>query len=179
MFKVSVLHNCDLNIRQNNRDWYFCHNRAPLHSNVMALHRKIFRHLWTRNDVFLRTFLYYAIEGARYSVSNDIAVVQMIWQTNYLQTFFILKTLNTIDLFYTDLHTTLSDFLNKVARVGCSFYVKSVLICSRCGHGLHPLLRPGHHHVHVCNKPKGKQITRNMHKTNNATLPGLTYRWSI
>lgn len=49
------------------------------------------------------------------------------------------------------LHAALPDLLDEVPGVGGGLYVERVLVGSCCGHGLHPLLRPRHHHVHVCN----------------------------
>lgn len=63
----------------------------------------------------------------------------------------------------TDLHATLSDLLDKVAGVGCGLQVEGVLVGSSCSHRLHPLLRPGHHHVHVCQRQQGdKKLTQNL-----------------
>ena len=48
------------------------------------------------------------------------------------------------------LHATLFNLLDEVTRVGGGLQVERVLAGPCCGHGLHPLLWPRHHHVHVC-----------------------------
>ncbi len=75
-------------------------------------------------------------------------------------------------LFCTDLHAVLPDFLDEVTRVGRGFYMESVLIGSCCCHGLHPLLWSGYHHMHVCNKAKGKQSPQT---NTEQTLQCFTY----
>lgn len=54
------------------------------------------------------------------------------------------------------LHAVLADVLNERAGAVGGLQVEGVLVGAGHGHGLHPLLGPGHHHVHVC----GRQAVR-------------------
>lgn len=69
------------------------------------------------------------------------------------------------------LHAVLADVLNERAGAVGGLQVEGVLVGASHGHGLHPLLGPGHHHVHVCGRQAVSESPAGPRRAAPARLP--------